>query len=755
MGDPVSLREWTGAGGALGAGGVLGAGLAATLGAFMPFDVEAQEAFAELPLLSVEGWDGRQPNTLNEGTGLSRLPGRIQDTPQAISVVPGEVIRQQNATTLEQALRNVPGITASAGEGNGGLNGDQFRIRGFQAKNDIYLDGLRDFGVYARDSFNIGDVQVIKGPSSETFGLGTAGGAINTLSKRALLSDFTAVDGSGGSGPTARGTFDVNRRIDATTAIRLNGMVHRQDVQDRDNVRSDRAGLAASLGFGIGTDTTWYLNYLYQHSERTPDYGVPTARRPGDRYARPLTEYGLDRSTSYVRATDRDDANVHLATSLMKWQIAPWLTVTNDSRLSFYDRNFSTTAATCTLGCIGGFFSGGNPLVTYSAGGGQSFDQSAWGAQNVTTAIAKFTTGFLRHEVVAGLDFFYQNDDRTNFAIAGARRDQNVRTPAFAQDGYALTRNDNSRRVGDGANAAFFVSDRVWLTEQVSILAGVRLDRFLSSYATTNTTGPQIGLFQPTLRSDTNAASPKASGIWQPTPNQTYYVSYAKGFSPQGQYVANSTGIEVPTASQLSPEESDLYEIGAKIGLFDGHLGLAGALFRVDKSNSFDIDPVTGGLLLGALDAGERRRVQGFEASITGRLTDEWNVLAGYTYLDGKVQSGVSIGNKAPFVPENAASLWTTYDLTAHARRWWGLPGKVTIGGGVTVDDGYFPASDNVTRIPGTFSLDALISYETDTYRIAVNAYNLTDELNYGSSFSTRAVPTSGRTVLVSLGTRF
>ena len=749
MSGQLSLREMNGA-------GALSAGLAATLGAFVPFGASAQgltaqEASAELPLLSVEGFGGYQPNTLNEGTGLSRLPGRIQDTPQAITVVPGEVIRQQNATTLEQALRNVPGITVSAGEGNGGLNGDQFRIRGFQAKNDIYLDGLRDFGVYARDAFNIGDVQVIKGPSSETFGLGTAGGAINILSKRALLSDFTAGDITGGSGPTARGTFDVNRQIDATTAIRLTGVAHRGDIQDRDNVKSDRYGLAASLGFGLGTDTTWYLNYLFQRSERTPDYGVPTARRPGERYAKPLTEFGLPRSTSYVRATDRDDANVHLLTSLMKWNVAPWLTVTNDSRLSFYDRNFSTTAATCTLGCIGGFFAGGNPFVTYSAGGGQSFDQSAWGAQNVTTAIAKFHTGFLRHEVVAGLDFFYQNDDRVNFAIAGARRDQRVRTPSFAQEGYALTRNYNSRRVGEGANAAFFVSDRVWLVDQFSILAGVRLDRFISSYATTNA----VGVFQPDLTSATNAASPKVSGIWQPTPNQTYYISYAKGFSPQGQYVANSTGIEVPTTNQLSPEESDLYEIGAKVGLFDGRLGLAGALFRVDKSNSFDVDPVTGGLIVGALDAGERRRVEGFEVSLTGRLTDEWNVLAGYTHLDGKVLSGVSTGNKAPFVPENALSFWTTYDVTTYTRGWWGLPGKVTVGGGVTFDDGYFPASDNITRIPGTFSLDALLSYETDRYRVALNAYNLTDELNYGSTFSTRAVPSSGRTVLVSVGTRF
>jgi catecholate siderophore receptor len=745
MSGQLSLRETGGA-------NVLGVGLAATLGAFLPMEASAQDAAAELPLLSVEGYDGRQPNTLQEGTGLSRLPGRIQDTPQAITVVPGEVIRQQQATTLEQALRNVPGITVSAGEGNGGLNGDQFRIRGFQAKNDVYLDGLRDFGVYARDSFNIGDVVVIKGPSSETLGLGTVGGAINIVSKKALLTDFTAVDGLGGSGPTARGTFDVNRRIDATTAIRITGVVNRQDVQDRDFVKSDRAGIAASLGFGLGTDTTWYLNYLFQRSERTPDYGVPTALRPGDRYARPLTEFGLNRATSYVRATDRDDANVHLATSLMKWTLTPWLTVTNDTRLSFYSRNFSTTAATCTGTCIGDFFRGGNPFVTYSAGGGSSFDQSAWGAQNVTSAIAKFHTGFLRHEVVTGLDLFYQNDDRVNFAVAGTRANQRILSPDHSQAGYALYRNYNNRRVGDGADLGYFFSDRVWLNEQFSVLGGVRVDRFISTYSATNTT---TGVFAPQITAASTGVSPKASGIWQPTPDQTYYITYAKGFSPQGQYVANSTGIEVPLTNALKPEESELYEIGGKISVLDGKLGLAAALFRVDKSNSFDVDPVTGGLILGALDAGERRRVDGFELTATGRLTEEWSLLAGYTHLEGTVLSGLNIGRAAPFVPENAFTMWTTYDVSSLGRRWWNLPGKVTIGGGITVDDGYFPASDNITRIPGSFSLDALISYETDNYRVAINAYNLTDELNYGSGFSTRAVPLSGRTVLVSLGTRF
>lgn len=377
MAEGLSLRTKSGTG----AFGFGLASLGAGLGSFMPVEANAQGVPGDglavsLLEISVQG-DGRQPNTLDFGTGLSRLPGRVQDTPQAISVVPGEVIRQQQATTLEQALRNVPGITISAGEGNGGLNGDQFRIRGFQAKNDVYVDGLRDFGVYARDAFNIGDVIVIKGPASETLGLGTVGGAVNIGSKRALPTDFTALDALGGSGPTARASFDVNRVIDATTAIRLNGVVHRQDVQDRGFVHSDRAGFAASLGFGLGTDTQWHLNYLYQRTDRTPDFGVPTARRAGDTVARPLTEFGLDRTTSYVRPRDRDIANTHLATSLMRWTVNDWLTITNDSRLSFYDRDFASTSPICTdvapSTCATDFFRGLNPFVTYSAGGGLNF----------------------------------------------------------------------------------------------------------------------------------------------------------------------------------------------------------------------------------------------------------------------------------------------------------------------------------------------------------------------------------------------
>ncbi|MFC7551564.1 TonB-dependent receptor plug domain-containing protein [Pseudoroseomonas wenyumeiae] len=132
----------------------------------LPGTAEAQAVAPEgtivLPNIDVQA--NSPANTLKRGTSVNRLPGTVQDTPQTINVVPREVLEQQNVTTLEEALRNVPGITVSIGEGNGGVNGDQFRIRGFSAQNDVYLDGLRDFGSYVRDAFTYEDVAVIKGP---------------------------------------------------------------------------------------------------------------------------------------------------------------------------------------------------------------------------------------------------------------------------------------------------------------------------------------------------------------------------------------------------------------------------------------------------------------------------------------------------------------------------------------------------------------------------------------------------------------
>ncbi|MGA0596886.1 TonB-dependent receptor [Enterovirga sp. CN4-39] len=743
MNESFSLRDH-------GGHAALGASLAAGLGAFLPADAWAQEAPAtDLPQISVEAAGGSPANTNLTPIGTSRLTGNVQDTPQTINVVPQQILEQQNVTTLEQALRNVPGVTVSAGEGNGGLNGDQFRIRGFQAKNDLFVDGLRDFGVYQRDSFNTESVVVIKGPSSETFGVGTVGGAINQVSKRSFLGSQINVDGSFGSGFLGRGTFDVNQQIDATTAIRINGMVNQQDITDRDNVKSDRWGIAASLGLGLGTDKQWHINYFHQYTDRTPDMGVPTILAPGARYALPATEFGLPRQTSFVRSTDRDKADTDLLTSLMKWQVNDWFTVTSDTRLAFYSRDFSqTNPAGCTLACATSFLAGGNPLVTYGAGGGMSFKQTDWGVENVTAGTAKFTTGPFRHEAVFGVNYFYQDSERQSLTAVGGRLPQNIRTPVFA-NASTFVPNLAGRRLSDNEDIGLFAQNRVWLIDQLSILGGIRWDNFSSTLRTSNA----AGLLGATTSNNNDFVSPKVSLILEPTKDQTFYMTYAQSTSPTGQYAASATGIEVPSTF-LPPERSELYEVGAKINVFDGKLGLTGSIFRVNKEGSFDVDPVTGIAVAGPLDAGESRRVNGFEIGASGNITEQWNLQLAYAYLDGKVtrtNTGANVGNVAPYVPENNFSVFTTYNIAPHLS----VPGKLLVGGGVFYSSDYFVASDNLVRIPATLSVDSLISYEIDNIRIALNGYNLTDELNYSAAFNGRATPTSGRTFVGSLGVRF
>lgn len=709
------------------------------------------------------------PNSLQAGTGVGRLPGTVQDTPQTVNVVSQQQIKEQNITTLDQALRSVPGVTVALGEGGGGMNGDQFRIRGFQAKGDIYVDGLRDFGVYVRDSFAYEQVQVIKGPSSESFGMGTTGGAINIQQKTAHLGDASSVEATIGNGPMYRTTVDINKQIDATTAVRVVGMWNEQDIVDRDHIFNDRWGILGSVAFGLGTDTTFTLNYLHQEGDRKPDMGVPIVTPPGS-YGRPITEVpGVARSNFYGKETDADESTVDMLTARLTTKVNPWLTIHNDSRLAFYSRYFAQTVTNCNDSapntCITDLFDG-DPATDpqYGFGGPAGFDQESWGLQNITTAVAKFETGMFRHEAVAGVDVFYQHDERTqlrNFADPlnyGSKNGGSVYDPVYDAIDYYVAKSPNERKRANAAGVGVFASDRLWLTPEFSLLGGVRWDYMEADYwaalkpsGATPTTPEAIT----NVEADTTFVSPKASAIWEPTRNQTYYVSWAKSYSGlAGQFITNdNTSVGNPSTE---PEENTLWEVGAKYSLLGDRLGLTAALFRVDKTNA-TVEDASGN----RVDTGEEQRVQGVELGITGRLTDAWTVQAAYTYLDSEILHNAATnsaaedankGNRVSFVPKHAASIWTTVEVSKLMDLG---PGKAIVGAGITYADDLFANSQNTSIIPEFFSVDGLISYELDSWRVALNGYNLTDELNYVGTFGNRAEPSPGRTVLLTVGKKF
>ncbi|XAO71329.1 MAG: hypothetical protein AAYR33_10320 [Acetobacteraceae bacterium] len=220
--------------------------------------------------------------------------------------------------------------------------GDQFRIRGQQARGDIYQDGLKDFGVYVRDVFNTDNVEVIKGASGQYFGAGNVGSIINNELKHANLKSGGNATQAFGSGMQYRGTVDANYRLGEHEALRVNGMYNKKNVADRDNIRTDRYGVAADLGLGLGTKTTYHLNYQWLGNRGMSDQGVGMLQV--GRLYHPATEYGLDRNTSYARDFNRDDSNIHMVMSQLSSKISDWLTLSNNTRFSHYDRDFSATA---------------------------------------------------------------------------------------------------------------------------------------------------------------------------------------------------------------------------------------------------------------------------------------------------------------------------------------------------------------------------------------------------------------------------
>lgn len=715
--------------------GIAGAAWAA------PAVAQTAPAPATLPPVTVEGTATSNPQ--KEPVAVPRLPGSVQDTPQAIQVITQEQIRDQGAIMLGDVLRNVPGMTIMVGEGGGGMNGDQFRIRGLDAKGDIYSDGLREFGVFTRDAFNLEEVQVLKGPSSIAFGRGTTGGAILTETKLPSLDNFQAGTAAVGMGLFLRGTVDVNHKISDTIAVRINAMATDQEIVDRDRVESERWGIAPSIAFGLGTNTTFSLAYVHQHDDRIPDYGVPIVIRPGETVGKPVTEHGVERSNWYGTVTDRDETTQDQLTARFQHKANDWLTVYNDTRLGFYDRYFTASPANCQAACVTALFDN-NPATEpmRGLGGPGPYEQDGWGVQNIVSGVADFRTAGFRNQVVGGVDVSYEEDSRHSFAYSPARPTTSLLDPSPANtNNYQIIDSTAATafRDTDSTNIGVFVSNRFWFTEQISVIGGVRWDSFETSMRTHAPGGPETE-----VSTSSDAFSPKGSLVVEPTANQTYYISYAQSAVPQGASASNAPTPVAAASSDLEPEKHKIYEGGAKIGLFDGRLGLSGSVFRIDKSNAKETDPTTGAVT----SSGDEQRVQGFELAASGRITERWFINATYAFLDAETTdstTAANVGRDVPFVPTNSFSIWTTY-----------VPvNNLTVGGGVTYRDSVYLNAANTQEVPADVSFDALVAYQFEHVRLAVNGYNLTDELNYSTIFGNRAVPAPGRTVIFSAGVTF
>ncbi|HEY0714040.1 MAG TPA: TonB-dependent receptor plug domain-containing protein, partial [Polyangia bacterium] len=351
-----------------------------------------------LPTVKVEGETGSYRRAETE---IARVPTALVNTPQTVAVVSKEVIQDQRASTVREALRNVSGITMAAGEG--GRQGDTFILRGFSAQNDVFRDGARDLGWFTRDTFNLEGVEVFFGPSSVIFGRGSTGGAINLKTKAPQRGTFSEVTLGVGTDSHGRIEGDVNHRFDNGIGLRLSAMGQNLAVAGRDGVEQKRAGVAPSVRFALGSHTTLGLDYLYQRERSIPDYGLPFYN------GRPVSEgYGVDRSTFYgvtgVKGADTENVDAHIASARLSHGFSPNFRLSNVFRAGTVDRLARPTAPRNLA-----------PAVDPSSIGRQRFESDVNNASflNQIDLRMEGATGFLEHIANLGVELAWERRKQT------------------------------------------------------------------------------------------------------------------------------------------------------------------------------------------------------------------------------------------------------------------------------------------------------------------------------------------------------
>ena len=656
----------------------------------------------------------QRPGYTVPSLGLSRLPEPIRDIPQSITVVPQELMQQQGVSSLQDALRNVTGISFQAGEG-GGAQGDNLSLRGFNARNDFFLDGVRDQGSYFRDVFNIEAVEVLKGPSALYFGRGTTGGVINQVSKLPRLESFYGGTLSLGNGFLFRVTGNVNQRIDETTAFRVNFMGHLDEIVGRDEVEDKRMGIAPSVTFGLGTSTQLTLSYFLQHEDNIPDYGLPFLfGKPPD--VRRENFYGLARE-------DTEDTWVNIGTLRLDHRFNEQLSLRNTLRYSRVDREAFPSPPR-----ISGTPTPDTPLsqiVVAPAHPGRDTTEDI--LDNQTDLIARFDTLSFKHTLVTGLEIGTEDFDATRFAFS------NIPTiplldPNPVRDTSRMTRSVSAMTETSTFLFGVYATDTIKLLPQLDLVGGVRWDLFDAEFKN-RITGDKFD------RTD-KMWSYRAGLVFHPWPTHSYYFSAGNSFNPSAEALALAAN-----NADTAPEENQTYEFGGKVDVLGGGLSLQAALFRTEKTNARTPDPVTG---LQVLEG--KQRVQGFELGVVGRPLPSLNVFLGYTYLDSEilesneVVNGVSVvGNEMPNAPEHSFSVWTSYDFL---ERW-------QVGTGIYYVGERFANNANTNVAPGHVRWDMSVGYQINkNIQLRLNAINLTDELYFDGVHPSHIIPGAGRTFI-------
>ena len=646
----------------------------------------------------------------------------LRDIAQTIAVIPRTVMEEQGATTLSEALRNVPGITLQAGEGGGSSNtaGDMFNMRGFNASNSLFVDGVRDDGLISRDVFNIEQVEVFLGPTGSDIGRGTAAGYVNMQTKAPQAGSSHSATFSGGTAEQSRLSADANwgRPMDhqgswaSRSAFRLNVLWQDSGVPGRDEVRLESRAVAPSLALGLGTSTRVTLAAQIMRQDNLPDYGIPGAAWLDE----PLTpttvraSAPVDQSNFYgTVGYDYDKARQNSYTARVEHDVNRNLTLRNQTRYNKTHRD----AVISTVQNVAAF-NADTGLVTVARQGNERENNVV---SNQTSMSTRFSTGGLRHAANAGMEVTSEEQFAPTLTGLGTRAPvdifhPNPRDPVM---GFAPSRTGAFSR-GDSSTIAFYGFDSVELNDRWQVSGGLRWEYYDTKFESKDA----AGITTAELDGADGLISGKASVLYRINNAGNAYVAYGTSVTPPGN--ANFTLSAQPNNQNnpnVDPQESTNVEVGTKWDFADGRLSLNGAAFRTKNTNViFTVDATAVPPIFNQDDG---QLVKGVTLGAMGRITDRWEVMASIGYLDSEQQSQnpANNGRRLLLTPDWSSSVWSTYRF----------PIGFSVGGGVRQTDDVWINAANTIRSPGYHLVDALAEYEVNTHlSLRLNVYNLTNE---------------------------
>ena len=653
------------------------------------------------------------------------------ETPRSVSIIPSELVEEQGATSLVEALKNVPGITFNAGEG-GQPAGDNLKIRGFDAGADVFIDGIRDAGSQTRDIFALEQIEVTKGPGSAYSGRGAAGGSVNLVTKKAQAENFFGTTLGGGTDEYLRATLDANHSLSETAAVRLNLLGHKADVPGRDAVSIDHRGFAPSLALGIGRPTRLNLDYYYYRTDDIPDYSIPYGRNADNTdVAGPPVD--VDRDNFYgLLNRDFQETGADIATLEVIHDFSDSLSLRNITRYGETSNDYIVTNPDDGRANVA------NGFVLRNT---KSRNSETTTKANLVDLTVRFDTGGIAHSLVTGFEVSNERMHNRNYEVEtlfGERANEDFLNSCSAPGAVGAASNYNcttlhnpnphdpwtgtitpsdSATIAETDTWSVFAFDTLELTERWSLNLGLRYDDYRTEQQSGAIESPEQ------VSNDSDFWNHQLGIVYQPADNGSIYVSTGTSSTPSGNTLGDGTENIGENNDDLEPERSRNYEIGTKWELLEGRLMLTSALFRAEKTNArVAIEPGRGGR---QQTIGEQE-VNGFELGVSGELTESWQVHASYTHLDSEIVDDGPIdtneGNAFPNTPKHSANLWTTFQVSD----------DLSVGAGATYVDLRYGDPENTVWVPSYVAWDAMAAYSvTEHWRLQLNVQNVTDEVYF------------------------